>query len=116
MGMSPPPARHDPGFAKVSCSRVSPSAGSKASTYTRAFTFALPVAASGVTANDVGRPISGPGIQPGTTITAWTVGTTTATLSKPATATAGSVTLVVGRISLPVGTYSLIVPSSEAAS
>jgi hypothetical protein len=72
------------------------------------------VTGAGFLAGDVGRLISGPGIRPGTTITAVN-GTTDATLSQPATATAtSSANYSVGVVPVPVGVYTVTVVSDGA--
>ena len=57
-------ARAEPGFAAASWTTDSPWSGAKASTYTRAFTFGLPVAALVTTAPPYEWPTStiGPGM------------------------------------------------------
>ncbi|ATI15737.1 tail collar domain protein [Bordetella phage vB_BbrM_PHB04] len=58
----------------------------------------------------VGMPISGPGIQSATTITAINIGTSTLTLSKNATATASGVVLVVAPHGVGDGSTTFNVP------
>src|SRR5262249_51805027 len=55
------------------------------------------------------RTISGPGIPPGTTITAVAGGNGSITLSQPATASGTSLTIAIGAMPISIGTYTLTV-------
>jgi hypothetical protein len=60
-------------------------------------------------ASDRYRTISGPGIPPGTTITAVAGGNGSVTISQPATASGTSLTIAIGATPIPIGTYTLTI-------